>query len=179
MKNQGSHFEREIAKGFDGYEHGGIACLSMMPVPTAIGHKNGKTFAVRTKKAPFDVYGFTIGDGLFIGAELKSTSKHKASMHLCVPGQDAAGIEFHQLDCLQKVACAGGIARVVWDNGGAFGVIGNDVIVDAWVTLLHAIKSEASGKDAQLGSKSISWDLFEEVDYTNLHGVVGIDWLRL
>jgi hypothetical protein len=49
-----------------------------------------------------------------VGAELKSTSKHEASLSIVKPKCDGSGLEFHQLDALALLARMGGIARVVW-----------------------------------------------------------------
>ena len=179
----GADFERDIAATFKGYADGNIARLAMMPVPMApTGFKCGSSGKYRPTyspkgKAPFDVYGYLLHDGRFIGAELKS-SKREASLPIVKPGRSDPGIQFHQLDALAAVALAHGIARIVWHNGGDVGILTEDDIVTAWQVYEQALTSERADRDAPQGSKSIKWERFTPVEWTNLHGTPGIDWLR-
>ncbi len=178
-KNLGTSFENLIEATFQAYYDAGIARLMMMPVPSKqVGLKNGMPMFVRTGKAPFDVIGYLMRDASMVGAELKS-SVRKNSLPIVAPTKKGDGVQFHQLDALAGLAQCGGVARLVWSNGGEFGVLKDEGILVAWRTYLHAMKSEESGKNVPLGSKSISWDSFVRTDYTNLYGVVGIDWLML
>jgi len=150
-----------------------------MPRPTrVIGMINNRPNIVLAGKPPFDVYGYLYRDAITVGAELKA-SKRKTSLPIVAPDKSGDGIQYHQLDALAGLAQCGGIARIIWNNGGEIGVIRNDDIITAWTTYNHAFKSERSGKNVPFGSKSITWDVFKPVDYTAMWGTVGIDWLML
>lgn len=177
-RKAGAGFEHEIGVSFEAYKDGGVALLAFMPVPTVvIRRERGVPLRVSKGKAPFDVYGYMVGTGRFVGAELKH-SERSTSLAIIGPGRKGSGLQFHQLDALALLAQNGGVARIVWDNDGEIGILTEDEIIVAWRVFVETMKSEASGKQAIHNSKSIKWGLFTVVDYTNLHGVVAIDWLR-
>ncbi len=177
--HRGRQFEKLIETSFDGYAAAQLANLARMPIPTKVaGQRKGRLIFVQCGKAPFDVYGYTIGGARFIGAELKAGGR-KESMAITNPKVKKGGLQLHQLDALAEVAQAGGIARLVWDNGGDFGILCNDDIVLARDTYLHALTSESSGRKAQSGAKSIKWERFTPVDYQTFGGVLAIEWLRM
>lgn len=180
MRNSGKSgldFEKDIEATFDGYAKGHIARMGRMPVPTRIvGTRNGQPILGYAGRPPFDVYGFLVADGRMIGAELKK-SQRQPRLPLVHPTSRGDGVLFHQIDALAALAQAGGIARIVWNNGGEVGVLTNAEIITALDIFEHALKSQGSGKDVPRGSKSIAWERFQAVDYTNLWGTVGIDWL--
>jgi hypothetical protein len=147
------------------------------PPSKSIGARGGIPLRVRVGKGPFDIIGYLLADARMIGCELKS-SQQKNSLAIVQPKGDSAGLQYHQLTALAELAISGGIARVVWQNGGRIGVIGNSKIITAWRVYEEVLKSEASGRSVPLGAKSVPWEAFTPVDYTNLYGVVAIDWLR-
>jgi len=176
--HRGRDFEKLIETSFDGYAAAGLAHLARMPIPTKVaGRRKGMLILVQCGKAPFDIYGYTIAEARFIGAELKAGGR-KESMAITNPKVRKGGLQLHQLDALAEVALAGGIARLVWDNGGDFGILTNDDLVLARDTYLHALTSENSGRKPQSGAKSIKWDRFTPVDYANYGGVYVVEWLR-
>ena len=142
----------------------------------------GKPLYIPTGKAPFDVYGHAPRDlsrsvqpstkvlfpnvAVFVGAELKSNRDHEVSLSIVHPDSDSHGLEYHQLDALALVARIGGIARIVWDNGGTYGVLEEDQIIVAHAIYEQSLASERNGKGkGPLGSRSIKWSLFKTVDY--------------
>ncbi len=176
--HRGRDFEKLIETSFDGYANAGLANLARMPIPTkVVGQRKGMLIFVQCGKAPFDIYGFTMAEARFIGAELKAGSRQE-SMAIVSPNVGGSGLKLHQLDALAEVAQAGGVARLVWDNGGDFGILTNSDIVLARDTFLHALTSESSGRKPQRGAKSIKWERFTPVDYANFGGVMAVEWLR-
>lgn len=172
-KNKGSWFEQQIARTFDEYDQRNLARLMLLPVPTRVVRFKGKTLVVQQKKAsPFDVIGYRVGTGQMIGAELK-TSQRKNRLPIVAPGHKGDGIQFHQLEALGLLHEAGGDARVVWDNGGQIGVLAGEDVAVAYRAYLHVLSSEASGRGAKDGAKSLAWEQFAEVDDTP----EGPDWL--
>lgn len=168
----GADFERLIETTFQFYDGRNLARLAMMPVPTRqVGSRNGQPILVRTGAAPFDVYGYLVADGRMVGAELKSTVR-KVSLPIIGPERTGSGLQFHQLDALANLAQAGGIARLVWCNGGGIGVLADMDLVNIWSIFCDAITSERAGRKAQQNSKSIKWERFETVDKD-------LDWLVL
>lgn len=177
----GKDFENDIAATFQGYADKHVARLAIMPVPTKqVGVRNGMPTLIRNGKAPFDVYGFLSHDATMIGAELKA-SKRKARLPIVAPQKKGDGVQFHQLDALATLALAGGIARIVWSNGGEIGVLHNSEIIQAWRTYEHALTSELSNRTVPKGAKSIQWEMFKPVQFNLLTSTktVGPDWLQM
>jgi hypothetical protein len=109
---------------------------------------------------------------------LKVSNKLETSLPIVEPDAHASGIVYHQLAAL--VARLGGIARIVWDNGGEIGILGNDTIMAAHAIYEASLQSEMRGKGKGVnGARSIRWAGFQTVDYANIGGVVCIDWLKV
>lgn len=198
-QHNGSEFEKEIGASFEGYFREGVAHLSFMPVPTRPIFKSGMMQRVQTGKAPFDVYGAArrrfiklkhvqgaeLGVGgvdvaVMIGCELKATSEPKRSIAIVKPKGDSAGVEYHQLFALSTLAKMGGIARVVWNNGGQVGVLREEKIIYAFEVYEQSRLLEERGKGkGPHGSRSIAWEMFEPVNYERVGGVQCLHWLKL
>ena len=172
-------FENTIAATFRVYAEKRKAVLAMMPVPIKqVGAKGGMPIYVRAGKAPFDVYGWEIGSGRMIGAELKSSGRKK-SLPIVAPASRGDGLQYHQLASLAELVADGGHGLVVWDNGGEVGVLRGPALTNAFRTYEHAMKSGVSGRSVKRGSKSIPWGTFEVVEWTVLGQSVAPDWLVL
>lgn len=174
----GLDFEKDVEDTFVAYSKANIARLAIMPVPTKPSgtSRSGAPLYVRSGKAPFDVYGYLVRNGIMVGAELKA-SVRKPSLRVIMPDSRGSGLQYHQLDALSGLAGCGGKSRIVWNNGGEIGVLTSESIMVAWRVVTKALQSEQSGRQVKIGAKSIDWALFTTVDYTNLHGTVGFDWL--
>jgi penicillin-binding protein-related factor A (putative recombinase) len=180
LKSQqhGQRFEDVLKASFKPYYELGIATLKMMPLPTeAVGTNRGRLLRVTIGKGPFDIYGYRMRDGVFIGAEAKSSGR-RPSLPIVGPDKKGDGLQYHQLLALANVAKAGGVARIAWENGGEYGVLSNEHILTAFDVYSQAMTSEARGKDVRTGAKSIRWELFEVVDYTTAKQKVFLDWLK-
>lgn len=180
-KRRGQDFESTIGKDFPEYEGLGLAVLGFMPTPMApCGvHPVRKHIIYRPKsKPPFDVYGYHLTTGIFIGAELKE-SKRAASIPIVGEKKKGNGVQFHQLDALTKLALNSGIAKLVWNNGGEVGVLHESEIINAWNGFIHAARSEESGKQPERGAKSIQWSMFRVAKIVEGKTRNFVDWLDL
>jgi len=182
MARPSREFEKECAKSFDVYQSLNVAFLSEMPVPMAPAgfHPKHKRMMYAPKgKSPFDFYGYTAKDATMIGCEIKLTANHESGLPLIAPAKAGNGLQWHQLDALYNLAKHSGVARVVWNNGGVVGVLTNERIINAWTAFSHAVAAIASNKIPAKGSRSISWDLFTPIDYTQHEMIMYYDWLVL
>ena len=174
-QGRGREFEKRIEATFPFYAKAHIARLAAMPLPTRpVGLRDGRPAFTITGKPPFDVYGYLVAGGRMVGAELKS-SQRATRLPIVPPGSKGNGLQFHQLDALAGLAQAGGLARVVWDNGGELGVLLGSEIINVWRVYEHVLKSQASGKDVAPGARSIEWDKFVQPGSTEI--AVPVDWL--
>lgn len=193
-REAGNDFEKRIEPSFVAYAKIGRAYLDFMPVPTrVIGKRGGMKFPVRVAdgKAPFDVYGYapkavqvgsaTFDIAVFVGAELKSSNEPQTSLPIVKPDNHAKGLAYHQLEALALVARMGGIARVVWDNGGEVGILGEAQILHHHLVYEASRRSEEAGRGkGKVGSRSIPWASFQKVKPTEpVGGAIIIDWLIL
>jgi hypothetical protein len=203
-RNIGKEFEERIEPTFAAYAKANVAYLSFMPVPTRAVMMQGRMVRVGNGAAPFDVYGFmprSFGGtpaykpsneyepdahftpstlvAVMVGAELKASGEPETSIPIVKPKGDGHGVEAHQLDALALLSRMGGIARIVWDNGGEIGVLRNEGILAAHAIFMASLASEDRGKGkGKVGSRSIRWERFEKVDpAANIGGTVTIDWL--
>lgn len=173
--NMGKEFEGKIMASFEAYEYDGRAWLARMPEPMQTVRNKGRVFNVRTGKAPFDFYGYTMDDATMIGAEAKCSQDFAANLSIAKPEAKSAGlaVKWHQLEALAKLHAAGGLAFVLWDNGGTFGRCGGNVIYRAYENCVAALES---GKHPR-GTWSISWRCFTPFDYGVIGRVAALDWL--
>ena len=188
-RDAGNSFEKQIEGTFAPYVKAGIAKMDRMPVPMApCGIRHPKTQAPLYRPAsrpPFDIYGWTMRFGTFIGAELKSTER-RDTLPIVMPKLVAgnlvtgkgSGLKFHQLDCLNSVAASGGFAKLVWMNGGEIGVLNEDAIRDAYTVAWENWQAGLRGLDTPLrGTRSIPWTRFSPVSHRVVGGVLIPDWL--
>jgi hypothetical protein len=195
-RERGGDFEQEIGKTFTAYAKVGKAYLDFMPLPmTPCGIRHPATRAplyIPRGKTPFDVYGYAPHEprtaprdnapplAVFIGAELKSSKDPETTLPIVKPGSHAHGIAYHQLDALALLARIGGIARVVWNNAGMIGVLDEQRIIAAHAIYQRSLSSEQRGNGmGPKGSRSLSWEMFQRVEYANVGGTLCIDWLKL
>lgn len=175
----GASFEHDVGHTLDAYKTLGIALLDFLPVPTkpvASGRR------VLDGVSPYDVYGYSLtgmNAGTFIAAELKaSTQPHE---RLPITEGRGRGVRTFQLSALATVARHNGIARLVWSNAGAVGVLENASIINNWLTCEATLRSKARGlRGGKRGSMSIAWSEFRVVSRRVINGVtIDFDWLDL
>jgi penicillin-binding protein-related factor A (putative recombinase) len=166
MQN-GKRFEKELDHTFDSLMRSeGVAFLARMSEPTAPSPRLGKFGRVLSGTAPYDFYGMMKG-GKHIAMEAKHNDKRKASLPIIGYKKKGSGLQFHQLEALANVALHGGIARVVWCNGGVVMSIGNREIL-----MVHKIYNTKDGR------KSIPTNLFVVCEQRVFTGVPYISWLN-
>ena len=180
----GEDFEASMSLTFDAYERHGVASIDFMPIPMyPTGMTNPKTGAPLYSpkgKPPFDAYGYWWNDAAMIGAEFKATSQPSTSLAIIGPDCDGAGLEWHQLDALAKLASKNGIARLVWNNGGQIGVLYGSKIIAAHRIFSDAMKTEKNPTmKAPKGAKSIRWEEFRVIQPSIVGRMPIYDWLML
>jgi hypothetical protein len=90
------------------------------------------------------------------------------------------GVQYHQLEALALLAQMGGVARIVWNNGGEVGALTEAGILAAFTIYCASLESERRGKGkGAVGSRSIRWTSFKPVPWANVGGVLCLDWLRI
>lgn len=160
-----NQFEKEIGNTFQAYRDAKQAGLVFLHPPMRIAGMLGRVPCfIQAGKAPFDVAGmFYDGDGTAIGVELKETKDHETSLSIVGPGKKGSGLQYHQLEALVSVHQGGGVALVVWSNGGEVGVLSGEGILLAWMQYNTSLKAEAQRKTPAKGSRSILWGHFKPV----------------
>lgn len=157
-----NEFEKTVGKTFEGYEASGVATLRYLyPSMRCVGVQGKRPVFVPALKAPYDLGGYYHGSGLFIGAELKETRDRHYSLPLIGPGKEGTGLQYHQLEALVNLHQEGGVALLIYDNGGEVGRVGGQVLTQAKIAFDAALKSRNPAK----GSKSIPWGRFDPVKF--------------
>ena len=95
---------------------------------------------------------------VFVGAELKSNKDHEVSLWIVTPIPIATVWSTTSSSALALVARIGGIARIVWDNGGAYGVLEEDQIIVA-----HAIYEQSLASERQRQGEGAAWVALDQV----------------
>lgn len=162
-----NQFERLIEKTFQNYRDVKRAGLVFLHPPMRIAGMLGRVPCfVQAGKAPFDVAGMYYDQaGTVIGAELKETREHETSLPIVGPNKKGNGLQYHQLESLVTVHEQGGVALVVWSNGGEIGVLPGEEIALAKLQYDTSLKAEKQGKSYAKGSRSILWGRFQVVPY--------------
>jgi hypothetical protein len=155
----------------------GAYLYRLWPPMRIAGMRGSMPSFVQVGRALFDVAGWhprkDMVDGLqqrsaiAIGIELKDTKDRHSSLRIVGDDGSGSGIQAHQLEALAAVHRDGGIARVLWSNGGQVGVLDGEEIVAAHFTYGVSVQAEKMRKKPALGSRSIPWSLFREVDFIN------------
>lgn len=160
-------FEKAIGETFQAYRSARIANLIFLHPPMRIGGMLGKVPCfVQAGRAPFDVGGMYYDDaGTVIGVELKETKDRDNALSIVHPDKKGSGLQYHQLAALVDVHNAGGVALVVWSNGGEVGVLTGDKIALAKLQYDQSLKAEIAGKVIAKGSRSILWGWFTSSKY--------------
>lgn len=183
ITTSGHDWETVVESLFPFYEKLGLARLAMLPLPMAPAGRGKFGLLYRIKgKSPFDVYGWHMRDGLFIAAELKRTERRN-TLPITPPRINGkgklvigkgGGVHTHQLEALAAVARSGGMARLLWNNGGEVGVLSNEGLINAWENHEPAL-AELSG---EAGIKSLKWSSFSS-SFALFSGGQVADWLEL
>ena len=71
------------------------------------------------------------------------------------PESKGAGLQYHQLETLAAVHRDGGLAYVLWRNGGMVGRLSGDKIAAAFFEYTVSLKMEDEGQVVKKGVRSI------------------------
>jgi hypothetical protein len=160
-------FEHLIGKTFQSYRDARLATMIFLHPPMRVAGMMGRVPCfIQAGKAPFDLGGMYYDvAGTVIAAELKETAEHATSLPIIGPGKKGSGLQYHQLDALTDVHLGGGVALVLYSNGGEIGLLRGDAIHLAKVQYDASLKAERAGKSPAKGSRSILWGHFQPVKY--------------
>lgn len=160
-------FERFIEKTFQMYRDAKMANLLFLHPPMRVAGMLGHVPCfVQAGKAPFDIAGIYYDEaGTGIGAELKETKDHEHSLAIVGPGKKGSGLQYHQLASLVEVHNSGGIALLLWSNGGEIGLLRGEDIVLAKVQYDASLKAQEMKRTPAKGARSILWGRFSRVKY--------------
>lgn len=158
-------FERQIEKSFAEYKSSRIACLMFLyPKMRMAGHLKNTPAFVQVAKSPYDISGYYYETGRYIACELKESSGRETSLPMIAPGKRGTGLQYHQLEALVDVHDAGGLACLVWNNGGEIGYLDGSRLKAAKSALDTSIEAERLGlPNATRGQRSILWGNFQLV----------------
>jgi hypothetical protein len=112
-----------------------------------------------------EVNGYVFKYANCIGIEQKATKQRHPSMRIVGEDGDGSGIKAHQLEALASLHRSGGVARLLWNNGGVIGVLDGDEIAQAFYTYGVSLAAERMRKTPAKGSRSIPWSLFRVIDW--------------
>jgi hypothetical protein len=118
-------FEHLIGKTFQSYRDARLATMIFLHPPMRVAGMMGRVPCfIQAGKAPFDLGGMYYDvAGTVIAAELKETAEHATSLPIIGPGKKGSGLQYHQLDALTDVHLGGGVALVLYSNGGEIGLL--------------------------------------------------------
>lgn len=127
-------------------------------------------------KAPYDVAGYYYDTGMItdrralaIGVELKETTEHENRLPIVGPGKDGNGIQYHQLEGLLDLHNAGGVALLLYNNGGQIGRLNGEQLAVVKQNYDASLAAEQAKKEVAKGSRSIPWAMFKPIEES--------DWL--
>ncbi len=160
-------FEKLIGSTFQQYRNGKVANMVFLHPPMRVAGMMGRVPCfIQAGKAPFDLAGVYYDRcGTSIGVELKESKDHEYSLPIVGPGKKGNGLQYHQLEALVDVHEAGGVAMLLYSNGGEIGQLGGDQLVLAKVQYDASLKAEANKGHVAKGSRSIPWGWFRPVKY--------------
>lgn len=159
-------FEKVMEKSAIEYLSAGIADMQFLwPKMQMTGQYIGKAPAfIQVGKAPYDMTGYFLDGARTIACEVKENGERKTSLAIQAPDKDGTGLKYHQLEALVRVHQAGGLASVVWNNGGEIGYLEGTRLVAAKAAMDTSLKAQKLGMpNAKEGRRSILWGNFVPV----------------
>jgi hypothetical protein len=142
----------------------------LYPKMRCIGMRGTMPAWILVGRALFDVAGWlpvtldgqTVAQN--IGIELKDTKQRHTSLKIVGADGSGSGVQAHQLEALAAVHRDGGVACILWSNGGITGVLDGQYIRKSFYDYGVSLQAEKMGKTPAKGARSIPWSLFREVD---------------
>lgn len=170
-----NEFEKTIGGTFKEYGDRKIANLMFLYPPMRAAGRMGKFpcyIPTRNGKAPYDLAGYYYDAGnraTPIGVELKETREQENRLPIVGPGKDGNGLQYHQLEGLLELHNAGGVAFLLYNNGGQVGRLSGEQLAVVKQNYDASLAAEAARKEVAKGARSIAWGMFKPVEET--------DWL--
>lgn len=157
-----NQFEKQIGETFQSYRDARKASLFFLHPPMRIAGMHGRVPCfVQSGKAPYDVAGFYYdANATALGVELKETKEHEHSLPIVHPEGKGNGLQYHQLAGLVDLHLSGGVAMVLWSNGGEIGFASGETLHLAKVQYDASLAAERAKQTPARGSRSIPWGLF-------------------
>lgn len=158
--------EKMVEATFGEYKTARLATLMILFPKMRPAGRLGKMVAyVPVAKAPYDVAGYFHKTGRHIALEIKENSDQHTSVAIIGPGKKGTGLQYHQLEALVEVHEQGGLALLLWDNAGDWGIIDGVRLKIAKATYDQSLKAEAKGYPNAKGGgvRSIRRELFTPV----------------
>lgn len=166
-----NEFETYIGKTFQALRDAKQANAFFLHPPMRVAGMHGKVPCyVQAGKAPYDMGGFYYdSNATAIGVELKQTKDHEHSIAIVGPGKKGSGLQYHQLEALVDLHLAGGVALLLWSNGGELGLATGELLHLAKIQYDTSLKAENLKQTPAKGSRSILWGHFKLVKYGHLN----------
>lgn len=168
MSHIGADFEKEVEAHFPLIRKRTGAFLYRLYPPTrGAGMRGTMPVFVIVGRAVYDVAGWMridhdgpAGVAQSVGIELKASKQRHSSLPIVGEDGHGSGIQAHQLEALAALHRDGGIARILWNNGGVIGIMYGETIQKVFYDYGVSLAVERLGKKPALGSRSIKWGLF-------------------
>ena len=175
LRKRSNEFENYIQTGFAAIRQTTGAWLHWVNPPVCpIGMRGKMPIFAMVGSALYDIGGWTDNTKArhaAIGIELKESGKYKNSIPIIKPEGKGSGVQYHQLEALAALHRDGGLAGLVWSNGGIIGYANGEVLASAFYDYEVSRVCEERGKPVTLGVRSISWKKFATV-----HGNAPESW---
>lgn len=113
----------------------------------------------------FNEHGDKVKVAAYVAIELKENKDVKSTLRIVGDDGSGSGVQAHQLEALASVHRAGGISRILWNNGGIVAVLDGDEIAQAHFSYGVSVQAEKMRKGFAKGTRSIPWALFRRVDF--------------
>lgn len=159
MANQ---FEKDIIATFEELKERAHLWVVYPPMRAAglIGKMPG---FIPVGKGDYDFAGYYIDGAISIGVEVKETKDYETRLPVVKPGAKGNGLQYGQLRALVRLHKAGGMALLLWSNGGMIGRFDGQRLAAFSVAYDASLRAEAGGKEVAKGGRSIEWSAFEKV----------------
>lgn len=173
MVDSGRDFEKQFEAMFPIIRKKTGAFLHRLYPPVrGAGMRGTMPVFVIVGRATYDVGGWQPLPVLFregtklaqaIGIELKANKQRHSSMPIIGKDGHGSGLQAHQLESLAALHRDGGVARVLWNNGGVIGVLEGPMIAKTFYDYGVSVEVEKLGKKPAFGSRSVRWDAFRSL----------------
>jgi len=171
LQKRSNPFEDYIQQGFAAIRAKTGAWLHWVnPAVRPIGLRGNMPVFAMVGSALYDIGGWTNENNAVhraVGIELKASTKFKQNIPIIKPESKGSGVQYHQLEALAALHRDGGIAGLVWNNGGVIGYASGEVLAAAFYDYETSRVCEEMKRPITKGVRSLSWQKFATVEGTN------------